>query len=1085
MNIIHRNPKTAGRSKGFSLSGGSGILLRTFPAFMVLVICFVLAGGWGIGVGNAYANTVDVWVSQSSDDAEENTTNGAVGLTSSDLELVRTSIDQTIGMRFQNITIEQGAIIDSAFIEFACDETGPTEATTLTFYGEAHNNALTFSGTNYNISHRAKTATSVVWSIAAGDQWATTHERRQSPDLAPIIQEIVDRSGWETGNSLAIIITGSGKRVAESWNGANSSGDLTLAPRLIINYTGGTDKVATCRIYYRDNKQTLAPDSTTSVVADTPSVSEGDLMIATVAFGNGDATLSAPAGWTPIEPSSPGAEALRTSAWYKIAGASEPSTYTFSVSGSADELLIDIASFYSSAGVAVLGWDLEDSSYHYLGVQDVVMNSNPVDAVDHSLLYFAGSCDDDEDVVSRPSGMTMLAEQKKTTGAMKLALATYYQMRNAGTNISKTIEWTPTSDYLAAIAAVFSCLASAEHTITASASTHGSISPEGAIPVPDKGSKTFTFLADTGYQILDVVVDGASKGPLTSYTFNNVMADHTISVDFAASSLFTITTSPGSNGSILPMGPVAVSPGANETFSIIPDAGYMVDEVYIDGKKKKAMTSYTFENVQDNHSISATFKVNTAAPPDDTCVEISDIPLDAMFQSAPPNIMIALDDSGSMSFEILVPGAIDGKYLDLHDYAYDNPCGVTFGNTPGCHEYDRDSILKRGEGRLHWKTQWFGFNKVWYDPTIDYEPWPLVEGRMDNADADHPRSHPMHASPTFDLGSSYDTVAIDGYEIIADDLELTVFSKTESGGGVWEERTSPQAYKDHYWLAYQEGNYTASWKSYIPGGTYKVYARWHSESHRDKYVPYTVAHAYGNTTVKVDQTSNGGNWYELGIFTFNTGIAAVSMDIYVPEEKEDGDGSACADAIRFVPEGTWILDIPRAHYYVESATDGKPYLVTVDGGAISYYEFNDADADDVIDPQELLPAISPPADVQSGRTYTEERQNFANWYSYYRRRGLAATYATAEVIVNMQAVRIGLYGINIGKSWTKNQTVLNIKNDGQDYTEQLLNLLYDFRFQGGTPLRRALEAGGRYFDKHDNKVLTGGPGDDSPWDTAE
>jgi Tfp pilus tip-associated adhesin PilY1 len=804
-------------------------------------------------------------------------------------------------------------------------------------------------------------------------------------------------------------------------------------------------------------------------------------MIATVAFGNGDATLSAPAGWTAIEPSSPGVEAMRTGAWYKKAEPSESGPYVFSASGAADEMLIDIATFYSSVGASVLGWDLEDSSYHYLGVQDTVMNSYPVDAVDHSLLYFAGSCDDDEDVVSRPSGMTMLAEQKKTTGAMKLALATYYQMRNAGTNISKTIEWTPTSDYLAAIAAVFSCLASAEHTITASASTHGSISPEGAIPVPDKGSKTFTFLADNGYQILDVRVDGASKGPLTSYTFNNVMADHTISVDFVASSLFTITTSPGSNGSILPMGPVAVSPGANETFSIIPDAGYMVDQVYVDGKKSGALASYTFENVSDNHSISATFKLDTAAPPDDTCVEISDIPLDARFQSAPPNIMISLDDSGSMSFEILVPGAIDGKYLDFHDYAYDNPCGVTFGNTPGCHEYDRDSILKRGEGRLHWKTQWSGFNKVWYDPTIDYEPWPLVTGRMDIADADHPRSHPMHASPTFDLSSSYDMVVIDGYEIIADDQDTAVFTQT----GNWVDRTSTEAYNDHYYLAYNEGNYTASWKSYIPGGTYKVYARWHSESHRSKYVPYTITHAYGTNTVKVDQTSNGGNWYELGIFTFNTGTAEVSMNVYVDEEWEDGKGTACADAIKFVPEGTWTLDIPRAHYYVNSATDGKPYLVTVDGGAISYYEFNDADADDVVDLNELMPAISPPADVVSGRSYAEERQNFANWYTYYRRRALAATYATAELIVNMQAVRIGLYGINIGQSWTKTQTVLNVKNDGQDYTENLLDILYDFRFQGGTPLRRALDAGGRYFDKHDNKTLTGSPGDDSPWDTSE
>jgi hypothetical protein len=269
MNIIHCNPKTAGHSKGFFLSAHSGFLLRTFPAFMVLVVCFVLAGGWGIGVDNAYAGTVEVWVSADEDDAEE-AASGSIDLTSSDLELVRSGSDQQIGMRFQNISIEQGAIINSAYIRFACDETGPTETTTLTFYGQAHNNALSFSSSSNNISHRVKTTASVTWTIT--DQWATAHEYHQSPDLAPIIQEIVDRSGWESGYSLVIIVTGSGKRVAESYDG----GGADYAPRLFIDYTGGTDKVTTCRIYYRDNKQAQA-DSTTSLSVDAPSVSEGDL----------------------------------------------------------------------------------------------------------------------------------------------------------------------------------------------------------------------------------------------------------------------------------------------------------------------------------------------------------------------------------------------------------------------------------------------------------------------------------------------------------------------------------------------------------------------------------------------------------------------------------------------------------------------------------------------------------------------------------------------------------------------------------------------------------------------------------------
>ena len=42
---------------------------------------------------------------------------------------------------------------------------------------------------------------------------------QRTPDLSPLIQEIVDRPGWAPGNSIALIITGTGHREAESFNG--------------------------------------------------------------------------------------------------------------------------------------------------------------------------------------------------------------------------------------------------------------------------------------------------------------------------------------------------------------------------------------------------------------------------------------------------------------------------------------------------------------------------------------------------------------------------------------------------------------------------------------------------------------------------------------------------------------------------------------------------------------------------------------------------------------------------------------------------------------------------------------------------
>ena len=1075
MHTIFRNSKTVSSPAGSFLSSGGTYLRRIFPALAVIALGFVLAFGWGIGVNRAYANSNSFYVIQDSDDAEEDD-DGDIDLTSSDLELVDDGDLQHVGMRFQNIDIPQSATITSAYIEFACDETGPTEATSLIFRGQAHNDAVTFTGNSGDISSRATTGAAVSWDIAA--KWATAHERHQSPDLSAIIQEIVNRSGWNKNNALVIIVTGSGERVAESWNGARGHDDLTLAPKLFVEWDTGGGGGTGCEITFRDQKQAQS-NSTTSLSVDKPSTEEGDLLIATVAFGNGDAVLSAPAGWTKIQPASPGSEMLRTHAWYKEVEAGEPGSYLFSASGSADEMLIQIASFKSSAGAFVLKWDLKDNSYNYLGSASTAIVSKKIKCVDDGLFYFAGSYDDAADVVSRPASMTTLSEQKITSGAdPHLSLATYYELRDSGNNITKTIEWAAPEAFLTAIAAVFSCQSTDLWTISASSGINGSISPSGDIIVPDGGSETFAILPDSGYQVADVVVDGDSKGAQASYTFNNVKNDHTITAIFAAANVYVITTNPGSNGRIEPAGPVEVAPGADQTFSIIPDAGYVVDKVEVDGKKEGALTSYTFENVDDHHNISATFKVDTAAPPVTDCVEISDIPLEARFQSAAPNIMIALDDSGSMSFEMLVPGAIDGRYQDYFDYVFDNPCGATFGN-PGCHEYDRDSILVRGGNRLHWKTQWAGYNKVYYDPTMDYEPWPTVTGRMDNADADNPRAHAMHPSPTFDLSSSYDMVTVGSFEIIADDEDTGIFTKT----GPWTEMTGYSSYNDHYYAARNAASYTAVWTPYVPGGTYKVYARWTDPlNDRSHNVPYTIVHAGGTSVVNKDQSTNEGSWQELGIFSFNSGIAQVSISVTLTNNNVN---TVCADAIKFVPEGTFTIDIPRAHYYVRSATDNKPYLVVLEHGFIGYHEFNDADTDDVVDGGELLPSLNPPADVKSGRSYVEERQNFANWYTYYRRRAYTATYATAELITGMQAVRIGMYGINIGSSWSMTpQPVVNIKNNDEDFTETLLNLLYEAEFKGGTPLRRALEAGGRYFDKHDNKKLDGTNGDDSPWATA-
>jgi hypothetical protein len=91
--------------------------------------------------------------------------------------------------------------------------------------------------------------------------------------------------------------------------------------------------------------------------------------------------------------------------------------------------------------------------------------------------------------------------------------------------------------------------------ITASAGANGSINPSGSVSVNYGGSQTFTITANTGYYIVDVLVNGRSVGAVNSYTFTNVQAAYTISATFAptATSTSTQTSTPSPSPTATPV----------------------------------------------------------------------------------------------------------------------------------------------------------------------------------------------------------------------------------------------------------------------------------------------------------------------------------------------------------------------------------------------------------------------------------------------------------------------------------------------------------------------------------------------------
>ena len=126
------------------------------------------------------------------------------------------------------------------------------------------------------------------------------------------------------------------------------------------------------------------------------------------------------------------------------------------------------------------------------------------------------------------------------------------------------------------------------------------------------GTKTGTKVPNSGihYNKYGQYVSASGAGPST-FDWVNVQSWSGGTPPNGNPTTFTITASAGSGGSISPSGTVTVNQGASQSFTITPNSGYNVSSVTVDGASQGAITSYTFSNVQANHTISAAFQAVT------------------------------------------------------------------------------------------------------------------------------------------------------------------------------------------------------------------------------------------------------------------------------------------------------------------------------------------------------------------------------------------------------------------------------------------------------------------------------------------
>jgi len=146
--------------------------------------------------------------------------------------------------------------------------------------------------------------------------------------------------------------------------------------------------------------------------------------------------------------------------------------------------------------------------------------------------------------------------------------------------------------------------------ITASAGPGGTITPSCDVVVNYDSDQTFTITPYTGYHIKEVLVDSSSVGAVPSYTFTNITSNHTIEATFEPLT-FTIKATASVGGTILPSDTISVNYGDSKTFTITPNIGYHIKDVKVDGSSVGAVLTHTFTNVTSDHTIEATFEINT------------------------------------------------------------------------------------------------------------------------------------------------------------------------------------------------------------------------------------------------------------------------------------------------------------------------------------------------------------------------------------------------------------------------------------------------------------------------------------------
>lgn len=176
--------------------------------------------------------TINLAVNAANDDVNEDGATFDAGSTSLWIGNASSTGASYTGLRFNTVAIPRGARITAAQLQFY-STTGQWLTINVQIAGENVDSSAAFSTTS-RPSARALTVARIAHS--SNVQWLT-NTWYSFNDMSAVVQEIVNRPGWQSGNSMGVILRGTstspwGRKFAASFERGAAT-----AVRLVITYT--------------------------------------------------------------------------------------------------------------------------------------------------------------------------------------------------------------------------------------------------------------------------------------------------------------------------------------------------------------------------------------------------------------------------------------------------------------------------------------------------------------------------------------------------------------------------------------------------------------------------------------------------------------------------------------------------------------------------------------------------------------------------------------------------------------------------------------------------------------------------------